>query len=86
MKTRKIGIIGVGHVGAHCAYSLAVQGIADELVLVDKNEKKAASECQDLRDSAAYLPHRVSVQKMHFGAGWRFCRIGRLRYHYQQRG
>ncbi|MCI8703945.1 MAG: L-lactate dehydrogenase [Anaerotignum sp.] len=62
MKTRKIGIIGVGHVGAHCAYSLAVQGIADELVLVDKNEKKAASECQDLRDSAAYLPHRVSVQ------------------------
>ena len=53
MKTRKIGIIGVGHVGAHCAYSLAVQGIADELVLVDKNEKKAASECQDLRDSAA---------------------------------
>ena len=34
MKTRKIGIIGLGHVGAHVAYSLAVQGIADELVLV----------------------------------------------------
>lgn len=31
MKTRKIGIIGLGHVGAHVAYSLAVQGIADEL-------------------------------------------------------
>ncbi len=56
MKTRKVGIIGLGHVGAHVAYSLAVQGIADELVLVDSNEKKVESECQDLRDSVAYLP------------------------------
>ena len=61
MKIRKIGIIGLGHVGAHVAYSLAVQGIADELVLVDSNEKKVESECQDLRDSVAYLPHRVTV-------------------------
>ena len=62
MKTRKVGVIGLGHVGAHVAYSLAVQGIADELVLVDMNEQKVASEVQDLRDSAAYLPHRVTVQ------------------------
>ncbi len=62
MKTRSVGIIGVGHVGAHCAYSLAVQGIVDELVLVDINEQKAISECQDLRDSVAYLPHRVEVR------------------------
>lgn len=61
MKTRKVGIIGLGHVGAHVAYSLVVQGIADELVLVDRKEQKAISECQDLRDSAAYLPHRVHV-------------------------
>ena len=61
MKTRKIGIIGLGHVGAHVAYSLAVQGIADQLVLVDQNAQKVKSECQDLRDSAAYLPHRVTV-------------------------
>ncbi|WP_312059606.1 L-lactate dehydrogenase [Anaerotignum sp.] len=62
MKTRSVGIVGVGHVGAHCAYSLAVQGIVDELVLVDINEQKAISECQDLRDSVAYLPHRVEVR------------------------
>lgn len=61
MKTRKVGVIGLGHVGAHVAYALAVQGIADELVLVDLNEQKAVSECQDLRDAAAYLPHRVTV-------------------------
>ena len=61
MKTRKVGIIGLGHVGAHVAYSLAIQGIADELVLVDMKEQKLASEVQDLRDAVAYMPHRVSV-------------------------
>ena len=61
-KKRVLGVIGLGHVGAHVAYSLAVQGIADELVLVDQNEQKLKSEVQDLRDAAAYLPHRVSVR------------------------
>ena len=61
-KKRVLGVIGLGHVGAHVAYSLAVQGIADELILVDKNEQKVASEVQDLRDAAAYLPHRVTVR------------------------
>ena len=61
MKTRKAGVIGLGHVGAHAAYSLAVQGIVDELVLVDTNDKKLSSEVQDLRDAVAYMPHRVTV-------------------------
>ena len=61
MKTRKIGIIGLGHVGAHVAYGLAIQGIADELVLVDQKAQKLESERQDLADSVAYLPHRVKI-------------------------
>ncbi|CAK7026788.1 L-lactate dehydrogenase [uncultured Phascolarctobacterium sp.] len=61
-KTRKVGIIGLGHVGAHCAYSLAIQGYVDELVLVDVNEKKVISECQDLRDAVMYMPHHVKVE------------------------
>ena len=61
-KKRILGVIGLGHVGAHVAYALAVQGIADELILVDQNEKKLSSEVQDLRDAAAYLPHRVTVR------------------------
>ena len=44
MKLRKVGIIGVGHVGAHVAFSLVTQGIVDELVLVDINKQKAISE------------------------------------------
>ena len=61
-KKRILGVIGLGHVGAHVAYALAVQGIADELILVDQNEKKLSSEVQDLRDAAAYLPHRVTAR------------------------
>ncbi len=66
MKKRVIGIIGVGHVGAHCAYSLALQGLADELVLVDKNQEKLKSEVQDLRDAVLYLPHRVEVRSAEY--------------------
>ena len=65
-KKRVVGVIGLGHVGAHVAYSLAVQGIADELLLVDMNAQKLASEAQDLRDAAAYLPHRVTVRTVDF--------------------
>ena len=61
MKTRKVGIIGVGHVGAHVAFSLATQGICDELYLCDVNQQKAISEKQDLLDSVAYLPHRLQI-------------------------
>ena len=60
-KIRKVCILGVGHVGAHCAYSLAIQGIVDELVLVDLREDRVKSECQDLRDAVMYMPHNVTV-------------------------
>ena len=56
MKKRTVGVVGLGHVGAHVAYSLAIQGIADELILVDLKDQKLASEVQDLRDSVAYRP------------------------------
>ena len=65
-KKRIIGIMGLGHVGAHVAYSLAIQGIADELVLADQNQHKLASEVQDLRYAVAYIPHRVTVRAADF--------------------
>lgn len=66
MKNRKIAIIGVGHVGAHVAYSLIVQGLVDELLLIDKNEQKAVSECQDLRDAVVYCPNHVDIRVADF--------------------
>jgi L-lactate dehydrogenase len=62
MQKTKIGVIGVGHVGAHVMYMLAREGLADEIVLVDINEKKVASERQDLCDTALYLPRPVKVR------------------------
>jgi len=44
----KIGIVGSGFVGATAAYALIMQGIGREIVLVDKNEKKAEAEANDL--------------------------------------
>ena len=61
MNMRKVGIIGVGHVGAHVALSLAMQGICDEIQLCDIDEEKIISEQQDLQDAVCYLPHRVRV-------------------------
>jgi L-lactate dehydrogenase len=58
---RKVGIVGVGHVGAHVAYSLALQGLCDELYLCDINKQKVISERQDLLDAVCYMPHRVQV-------------------------
>lgn len=57
----KIGIIGLGHVGAHVANSCMLQGVGDEFYLCDIDDAKLKSEVQDLRDSIAFLPHHVKV-------------------------
>ena len=58
---RKIGVIGQGHVGAHVANSLLMQGVADELYLADINAQKLESEYQDLTDSMSFYPHNCRV-------------------------
>lgn len=58
---RKIGIVGIGHVGATVAHIIIAQGLADELVLVDKNPNKLAAEELDFRDAASLLNHHVYV-------------------------
>lgn len=62
MKKRIIGVIGVGHVGAHVAFNLGMMGIADEVLLCDKNEGKLISERQDLMDAVKFMPHRVEYK------------------------
>ena len=64
-QTRKIGVIGQGHVGAHVANSLLLQGIADELYLCDINEQKVTSEVQDLRDSLSFVPYNTKIVNVH---------------------
>lgn len=52
---RKVGVIGLGHVGSTVAYTLVTKGIADELVLIDHNEGKCTAEYYDLLDSLGRL-------------------------------
>lgn len=61
MKKRKVAVIGTGHVGAHVGYALLIQGIADEIVLIDRSEEKLKSEVQDLNDAVAYANNRCVV-------------------------
>ncbi|EUJ30137.1 L-2-hydroxyisocaproate dehydrogenase [Listeria grayi] len=58
---RKLGIIGVGHVGAEVAFSVVTQGICDEIVLIDKNQEKAESEAIELRDMASLTAFHTTI-------------------------
>ncbi|NJI80242.1 L-lactate dehydrogenase [Clostridioides difficile] len=63
IKPRKISIVGSGHVGSHCGFSLITQGVCDELFMIDIDEAKAKAQALDLADAVSYLPHKVSIDK-----------------------
>ena len=44
----KIGIVGVGKVGASTAFAILMKGLASELVLIDANRNKAEGDALDL--------------------------------------
>ena len=52
----KIAIIGAGHVGSHCALSLAHSGARREVVLIDKDAPKARAQALDVSDSLSFTP------------------------------
>ena len=74
IERRTVGIVGVGHVGAHVAYSLGMMGVADEILLCDNNEKKLTSECNDLNDAVPFMPNRVVYRTTDY-AGLKDCEI-----------
>lgn len=62
LTNRKIVIIGAGHVGSHCAYALVIQGICNEIVLIDLDQVKAESHAMDIADSVSFLGTSVIVR------------------------
>jgi L-lactate dehydrogenase len=62
MKHRKAMVIGTGHVGSHVAMALAFDHTADEVVLVDKDEKKAKAHALDIYDAMSFSSHSVLVR------------------------
>ncbi|MDX9872887.1 MAG: L-lactate dehydrogenase [Clostridia bacterium] len=70
MKKFRVVIIGIGHVGSHCALALITRGIADEIIIIDINEEKAVSQTLDLGDAAIFAPRPVTVRT----GGYAHCR------------
>jgi L-lactate dehydrogenase len=50
----KITIIGAGTVGVTCAYSLVLKGTAQEIVLINRDSKKAEGEASDLQHAVPF--------------------------------
>ncbi len=50
----KITVIGSGNVGATIAYTLATEGIASEILLIDINGEKAIGEALDIRQGVPF--------------------------------
>ncbi|MDB5955274.1 hypothetical protein [Ramlibacter sp.] len=49
----KVGVIGAGAVGSACAFALVLRACASEIVLVNRNRKRAEGLATDLRYGAA---------------------------------
>ena len=62
LKTRKVVIIGAGHVGSHVALSLIYSGEANEIVLIDILPEKAFAQALDLNDAIAGVAKDVKVR------------------------
>ena len=62
IKTRKVVIIGAGYVGSHVASSLMLRSVADEIVLIDIDEKKAYAHALDIYDAVSSIEENIVVR------------------------
>jgi len=52
----RAAIIGMGHVGSTCAYSLQLSGLVSEIILIDRNPERAKGEAMDLNHGMPFAP------------------------------
>ncbi len=52
---RKVAIIGAGFVGSSIAYALTLKNLANEIILVDIDKKKAEGEALDIQHGISYM-------------------------------
>lgn len=67
MATRNVGVIGTGNVGAAGAFAMVVRDVADHVVLVDVNSRRARSEASDLMHGQG-LVGRIRVSAGEYSA------------------
>ena len=71
---KKIVIVGAGFVGATTAYAIMVQGIADEIVLLDIAKDKAEGEIMDLKHAREFAP----FCKLSFSDDYSVCKDAKI--------
>ena len=52
---RKVAIIGAGSVGSSIAYALTIRNLANDIILVDVNSKRAMGEAMDIQHGIPYM-------------------------------
>lgn len=57
IESTRVVVVGAGNVGSTTAFSLMTQGLASELVIIDRNKKKAEGEVMDLEHGLSFVPH-----------------------------
>lgn len=57
----KVTIVGTGQVGATLAYVTVLEGLADQLVLINRDKNKAAGHALDLQHTASLVRHPIHV-------------------------
>ncbi|MBW3091406.1 L-lactate dehydrogenase [Bifidobacterium sp. 82T10] len=66
----RVVIVGTGSVGAATAGAIVLQGLCDELVLINHNPDKASGLAMDLMDGSDYTGRFVSIRR----GDWADCR------------
>ncbi|MFC6295435.1 L-lactate dehydrogenase [Lactiplantibacillus daoliensis] len=59
--SRKIAVIGMGHVGSTAAHYIVANGFADDLVLIDPNTDKVNADAIDFEDAMPNLPMHTNI-------------------------
>ncbi len=63
----KIGIVGTGFVGSTAAYALVMRGVGREIVMVDKNTKRAEAEADDILHAVPFA-HPIEIYDGNYDA------------------
>ena len=59
----KVVLVGNGAVGSSYAFAMVVQGIADDLTIIDLDERKVTGDVADLNHAAPYSSTTVNIKK-----------------------
>lgn len=75
MKSRKVGIVGAGAVGATAAYTLSMMGTCHEIILFDIAEGVAKGKAMDMAQAAYYAPQGTIITAAQSASDIKDCDI-----------